>query len=182
MPALELVTLIRDIADVLAYAHELGVVHRALTLRSIVLATGTRSFPVAVADWGMRSGDIGVYAAPELSMEPSAEANGRADVYSLGVIAFRAATQRFPGEGGMFDASGVPTGLATLIARMLAVDPNERPTAAEVRALANYVMANDDSDDVVHATPRFTKPKWTPAPEGVIAVEPEPSAALDKKS
>ncbi len=182
MPALELVTLIRDIADVLSYAHELGVVHRALTLRSIVLATGTRSFPVAVADWGMRSGDIGVYAAPELSMEPHTEINGRADVYSLGVIAFRAATQRFPGEGGVFDVSGVPTGLATLIARMLAVDPNERPTAAEVRALANYVMASDDSDDVVHATPRFAKPKWTPSPEGVIAIEPGPSATLDKKS
>jgi serine/threonine-protein kinase len=162
MPALELALLIRDIADVLAYAHSLGVIHRALTLRSIVLATGPRHYPVSIADWGLRSGDIGVYAAPELSMHETID--GRVDVYSLGVIAFRAATCRFPGEGGVYEVPGLPRGLGTLIARMLAIDPNERPTAAEVCALAT--MLTPAGDDIVYAAaPRFTKPKWTPSPD-----------------
>jgi serine/threonine protein kinase len=183
MPANELVALVRDAADVLGYAHELGVVHRALTLRSILLATGTRGFPVVIADWGLRSGDIGVYAAPEISMEPHTPTDGRVDVYSLGVIAFRAATGRFPGDGGVYDVSGVPSGLATLVARMLAIDPNERPTAAEVRALANYVMANGNVDDVVHVTgPRFAKPKWTPSPDVPIALDDDETAPLAKKT
>ena len=197
LPPTELTAMIRDIADVLAYAHALGVVHRALTLRSIVIATGTRAFPVVIADWGLRSGDIGVYAAPELSM--SAVCDGRADVYSLGVIAFRAATRMFPGDDGIFDLPGVPAGLATLIARMLAVDPNERPTAAEVRALAAALVHNADAmtraatpvpelisfaedspptaDDIVFpGGPRFGKPKWTPNPDAPITSERAPTA------
>ena len=206
LPPLELTTLVRHIADVLAYAHELGVVHRALTLRSIVLATGPRPFPVVIADWGMRSGDIGVYAAPEQSMGGG---DGRADVYSLGVIAFRAATRQFPGDDGVFDVPGVPTGLATLIARMLAVDPNERPTAAEVRALAGELIMNEHAveaaeaatpvpelipfseespptaDDIVYpGGPRFGKPKWTPNPDRAITSERAPTAngEIAKKS
>jgi serine/threonine protein kinase len=177
LPAPELAALIRDIADVLAYAHSLGVVHRALTLRSIVLATGPRNYPLSIADWGMRSGSIGVYAAPELSMHHTID--GRVDVYSLGVIAFRAATRRFPGEGGGFDVPGVPPGLGVLITRMLAIDPNERLTAPQVRALANELITNDDArDDFVHAGgPRFAKPKWTPSPDVPITSERAPTAS-----
>ena len=165
LPPLELTALIRDIADVLAYAHSLGIIHRALTLRSIVLATGTRTFPIAIADWGLRSGDIGVYAAPELSL---GRCDGRADVYALGVIAFRAATRKFPGERGASDIPGIPDGLATLISRMLVLDPNERPTAAEVRAFAAELV----TDDLAHPEgPRFAKPKWTPNPDFAITSE-----------
>jgi serine/threonine protein kinase len=200
LPATELTALIRDIADVLAYAHALGVVHRALTLRSIVLATGPRHYPLSIADWGMRSGNIGVYAAPELSMHHTID--GRVDVYSLGVIAFRAATRMFPGEGGVFDVPGVPHGLGKLITRMLAIDPNERITAAEVRALANELLANENAleaaaaatpvpelirfaedtpptaDDIVYpGGPRFGKPKWTPSPDTPITSERAPTAS-----
>jgi serine/threonine protein kinase len=185
LPPAELAALIRDIADVLAYAHSLGVVHRALTLRSVVLATGPRHYPLSIADWGMRSGNIGVYAAPELSMHHTID--GGVDVYSLGVIAFRAATRKFPGEGGIFDVPGVPHGLGTLITRMLAIDPKERPTAAKVRALAHELIANDDAlaaddaapaaDDVVYSGPRFSRPKWTPAPITPITSERAPTAS-----
>jgi serine/threonine protein kinase len=183
MPARELTALIRDVADVLAYAHGLGVVHRALTLRSLVLATGPRAFPIAIADWGMRSGDIGVYAAPELSMYGSND--GRVDVYSLGVIAFRAATRVFPGEDGVFVMTGVSTGLGSLILRMLAIDPNERPTALEVRALAAQLLVEEPRqlDDIVYPSgPRFSRPRWTPAPHERIVEEPLPDLPLvDKK-
>lgn len=186
LPARELAGLIRDIADVLAYAHALGVVHRALTLRSIVLATGPRSYPLSIADWGMRSGDIGVYAAPELSAQVAID--GRVDVYSLGVIAFRAATRTFPSEA-VRDVPGVPKGLGTLIAEMLAIDPNDRMTAAEVRALAHELVVGDDAtapmtDDIVHPSgPRFGKPKWTPSPDTPITSEHAPvvSGQITKK-
>jgi serine/threonine protein kinase len=198
LPASELLAVIRDVADVLAYAHALGVVHRALTLRSIVLATGARAFPIAVADWGLCVADTGVYGAPELST--GGDHDGRADVYSLGVIAFRAATRRFPGDGGVWEVPGAPKGLATLISEMLALDPNERPTSAEVRALAAELVSDEGAaamatasttpelmrfsdetpptaDDLVYpGGPRFGKPKWTPNPDFAITSERAPDA------
>ncbi len=191
MPAAEVAALIHDLADVLAHAHERGVIHRALTLRSIVLATGARAFPLAITDWGVRGTDLGVYAAPE-----GDAGDGRSDVFALGVIGYRAATRRFP-EPDASRADVVP-GLATLLARMLARDPLVRPTAIEVRALARELLSERSGDVVANAVaeaaaqaetsspelfafadessqpnedyaarvafPRFAKPKWTPAP------------------
>ena len=177
LPAIEVAGLVRDLADVLAHAHAHGVVHRALTLRSVVIATGARDFPLCIADWGravdLLSGELGVYAAPE-----GDAGDGRVDIYALGVIAFRATTRRFP-EGPIVDVPGVASGLATLIVQMLAIDPAERPTAAEVSALAAELLATQrdnfasratlpeiDVDEVIRAAgPRFARPKWTPAPE-----------------
>lgn len=174
MPGAEVTALVHDLADVLAHAHAHGVVHRALALRSIVLATGDRAFPLCIADWG-RVAEPSAYTAPE----PAGD--GRVDVYALGVIAFRAATHKFPAVR-LVDVAGVTGGLATLIARMLAVDPAERPTAAEVCALAAELPAGGDpigdaeralaeppelapfADDDVRGAPRFARPKWTPAP------------------
>ena len=193
MPPLEVAALIRDVADVLAYAHSLGVLHRALTLRSITMATGRRSFPLAIADWGMRIDDLGPFAAPELST--ALPYDGRVDVYALGVIAFRAATGKFPGEGGLYDVSNVPPALGTLITRMLAIDPSERPTSAQVKRHAHelfseiidtapFARTSPPFDDIVHAsTPRFPKPRWTPAPATPITSERAPTASgVIKKS
>src|SRR5207302_9191831 len=100
---------VRELADVLAHAHARGVTHRALTLRSVMFATGDRLAPVSVLDWGLPVDDIGIFGAPERG---SADADGRADVFALGVIAFRALTRRFPGEGARETMPGVPAGLA----------------------------------------------------------------------
>ncbi len=185
MSPAELAALIRNIADVLAYAHSLDVVHRALTFRAIVLATGPRAFPVAIADWGRPLDDLGVFAAPELSTDSLYD--GRVDVYSLGVIAFRVATGDFPGEGSVHDVPGAPTELAVLIARMLAIDPEERPSAAEVRVRAGELLGDlrdeeeptdPDRGDFVRASgPRFPRPKWTPAPDLVITSERAPTVS-----
>jgi serine/threonine protein kinase len=177
MPAAEATALIRDAADVLAYAHSRGVVHRALTLRSIIVTTGRGDFPICIADWGLRVDDLGVFAAPELSVGGSFD--GRVDIFALGVIAFRAVTRRFPGEGGIYDVPGVPTSLATLIARMLAIAPTERPHAVEVRDSAAELL---DADLV--RTPRFSKPRWTPSPEIVIHTSeraPTASGEIEKE-
>lgn len=193
--------LVRDIADVLAYAHSLGVVHGALSLRSVTLASGPRSHPLVVSDWGRIVDELDIFFAPELATGGAFD--GRADVYSLGVIAFCAATGTFPAGGGVLDVPGVPTGLATLIARMLALDPGERPTAAEVHAIASGLTVDDDvdtapmarveaapepaspgyesgpyADDVVHqGGPRIVRPRWTPSPDLPITSERAPTAS-----
>ena len=192
LPAAEVTALVHDLADVLAYAHQRGVVHRALSLRSIVFATGPRVHPVCIVDWGFAHDALGVYAAPE------GTGDGRVDVYALGVIAYRAATRRFPPEG-VREIPDLSIGLATLLLRMLAVDPQDRPTSAEVRALAADLLAlgeavvieevaaassartvppelltfDDQPDDRVILTtgPRFKAPKWTPAPPFAINTE-----------
>jgi serine/threonine-protein kinase len=169
--------LVRDLADALAHAHARSFVHGALTLRSIVLATGERKFPLCITDWGMAASadDRGVYTAPE------AEVTAAADIYSLGVIAYRATTRRFPADRVIDELPGVAPSLALLIARMLAVDPGERPSASEVRALAKELLAepaNAPREDIVHvSTPRFSKPKWTPAPPITVTSEGADSAA-----
>jgi serine/threonine protein kinase len=203
MSPAETTTLVRDIASVLAYAHQRGIVHGALALRSVVLAQGERAFPLCILDWGMRTGDLGLFDAPE---RDKGSCDGRADVYSLGVIAYRAVSGVFP-HGPVTDVPNAPAGLATLIARMLARDPDERPTSAEVRALASELrtskehdvvatslatgsaliavqpelmsFADEESlgDDVVLATPRFGAPKWTPAPPFTITSEAASTAA-----
>ena len=156
MPAGEVAELVRDVADVLAHAHARDVVHGALTLRSIVLATGERTFPLAITDWGIAARDLGVFAAPEAKREAPA------DVYALGVIAHRAATRLFPCDGEPGDLSELPAELASQIRRMLAGDPAARPTAAELSGRARTF-------------PRFARPKWTPAPPvGVVPAAPAP--------
>ncbi len=199
LPPSETAALIRDIADVLAHAHARGVVHGALSVRSIMFRTPAQP-GLVVADWGLCVEELTVFCAPELSTGLAFD--GRADVYSLGVMAFCAATQMFPGDCGVFDVPGVPTALATLIARMLAVDPNERPTAAEVHAVAHELLADDEVDtqpivrveavpepasafesgphgeDIVYpGAPRIGRPRWTPSPDLPITSERAPTAS-----
>jgi serine/threonine protein kinase len=183
MPPNEVLHVIRCVAEVLAAAHRVGVVHRALTPRSITLVTNGIDFPVSIGDWGLRYHRRNAFSAPEEN------GDGRADVYALGVIAHRALLGTLPGNGALA-IPGAPAGLATLLHSMLATDPNMRLTALEVRALATEVMATASSDAVATAleaallastdpgdlvsfadddltqapTPRFSRPKWTPPP------------------
>jgi serine/threonine protein kinase len=143
MPSVEVAALIYNVAGVLAFAHDHGVAHGNLTLHSIVLVTGRRDLPVCITDLG-RSGN----------------GDPKDDIHALGTIAYRAVSQLFPTAVTDSVPAAEPA-LAELIVRMLATDPAERPTAAEVRAAAAELI---DVDDRVHVTARFAAPKWTPAP------------------
>ncbi len=115
--------------------------------------------PISVGEWGsLHAPDkpaddlgFGVYAAPERAR---GLCDGRADVFALGVLAYRAATGKFPFVPPEL-VPGIPGKLGALIARMLAPDRTQRPTAAEVYK----DLATDHG-------PRFATPRWTPAPFG----------------
>jgi serine/threonine protein kinase len=137
------IAVVRDAAAILAHAHQRGVVHRGLTPKT-VLRTPARSFPICITEWGDASIPEGAgahpmqpyarfYRAPELAIHGRADT--RADVYSLGAVAFEAATLVLPEPVQKFP--GVPEPFHQLLASMLARFPEERPTAAAVHAEAS---------------------------------------------
>jgi len=159
--------LVHDVANVLAHAHERGLVHGAVHHHAIIMRTGERPYPIALGAWG----DVfscapdnlpptpplfTVYTAPELARGRAAD--GRADVFAIGVLAHRALTDRFPTRPELL--ADVPDDLAALIVRMLAVDPSHRPTALEVVA----ATASPVTTDRAMPRERLSRPRWTPAP------------------
>jgi serine/threonine-protein kinase len=158
--------LIRDIADVLRFAHAHDLVHGRLRAHSIVaLPQG-----VSISGWG-----IGIDRERSVYDAPEARASARADVYALGVIAYRALTGQFPRGCLTTNVPGAPPALAKLIVEMTAPDPARRPSAADVRdAIAELlgeqpvpVLTLDDLDDFGPESelPRdltIRRPKWTP--------------------
>lgn len=162
LTARETQALVHDVAAVLAHAHERGLVHGAVHHHAIVMRTGERPYPIALGAWGdVRAPDsepappprFTVYTAPELARGHTAD--GRADVFAIGVLAHRALTGRFPTTPEL--VAGVPDDLAALIVRMLAVDPASRPGAGEVVSLL-------PSGDRAMPSARLSRPRWTPAP------------------
>lgn len=197
------IAMIRDVAEILAHAHQRGVFHCAITPESLVVARG-RGFPICVADWsaarahdaaGQPSGEPSPFTSPELAAGDAID--DRADVWSLGVIAYRAIAGKMPFEApvtspasGLFvpievHIPGMPRELATLLDSMLAFDRWDRPTAAEVRA-ALAVTTVEVIDKPIEML-RIRKPRWTPQIDlGTKLVDHEPSVIvspdIDKKS
>jgi serine/threonine protein kinase len=144
----EVVDMIRDVASVLRHLHERGLTHDALQPHAITIRTGARSFPIQLGGWSeLRAGD------------------GRGDIHALGVLAYRALTGKFPGLHVPELIPGVPGAISSLIVRMLAADPEDRPDAATI-ALEIAGLSGDRS----LAGPRFARPRWTPAPEELQAI------------
>jgi serine/threonine-protein kinase len=160
LPSDEVIALIRDVAEVLASAHERGFAHRDLKPDNIFLVPADPLFPVRLIDWGIAHHATGArltsmneaigtptYMAPEQAR--GGPADGHCDVYGLGVVAYHALTGRPPFVG---DSSveilvqhlnrpvpalaprcpDAPRGLVRLVERMLHKSFADRPTAAEV--------------------------------------------------
>lgn len=139
----EVVELLRDVATLLVQLHARGLTHDALKPQAITMRTGARTFPIQLAGWTeLRTGD------------------GSGDIHALGVLAYRALTGKFPGLHTPELIPGVPGALSSLIVRMLAADPEERPDASTV-ALEIAVLTGDRA----LSGPRFARPRWTPAPD-----------------
>ncbi|MBK8976726.1 MAG: serine/threonine protein kinase [Planctomycetes bacterium] len=162
------VEVLEQTARALAAAHDAGVVHRDLSPRNVMVARGDDGLRVKILDFGIATGAPGAeamragggerpapaafanppYSAPEhLAGEP---VDGRADLYSLGVIAYEALSGRAPVDGASVDElvvatlegrarplprlRGVPRALRRLIAALLQRRPDRRPASAQAVA------------------------------------------------
>ena len=161
IPVRDSLRIIHEIADALAYAHSHDVIHRDIKPENILLQGDhavLADFGIAGAlgaapgerltRTGMSIGTIG-YMAPEQSFEANIDA--RADIYSLGVVAFELLAGSSPFHGNTTQAiltaqltgeppklgklrPDVPRGLAQAVERALSIKPEDRfQTAAEFR-------------------------------------------------
>ncbi|MGW4508096.1 serine/threonine-protein kinase [Streptomyces sp. NPDC004436] len=194
----ELTRLAAGLAEALRDIHRAGVVHRDLKPGNVLMAPdGVRVIDFGIsrpADSDLRTETgklIGTppFMAPEQFQRPR-EVGTAADVFALGAVLVHAATGRGPFDSDSHylvayqvvhsepDLTGLPRQLVPLVARCLAKDPQERPTAesliAEMRALA-YPTAEDTQSFI----PRPREP--APAEQIThrrdrIATGPEPAA------
>jgi len=157
LPAAEAARIALECARALAAAHAVGVVHRDIKPANILLdANGNATvtdFGIAlvtsrpVRDLLGSTAGTPHYMSPEQSL--GEQVDGRSDVYALGVVLYEMLTGSRPFEGR--NATEViakhisapvpelsarepatPRLLVRLVERMLAKDPAQRPTAAEL--------------------------------------------------
>ncbi|MFL5615876.1 MAG: serine/threonine-protein kinase [Gemmatimonadaceae bacterium] len=150
---------LHDVLDALAYAHRRGVIHRDIKpgnilhhgSHSLVTDFGVaKALSAALPHSGTTSVGIAIgtpaYMAPEqLAADPSAD--HRMDLYAVGLLAYELLTGVQPFSGSSPQATmaaqltrmptpveeacpDVPPGLASLVTRLLAKHPEERPPTA----------------------------------------------------
>ena len=182
LPVPDAMGVLRDIARALAYAHERGVVHRDVKPDNVMFSGDAavvadfgiaKALNAAITDAGatpitQTGAGIGTpaYMAPEQALG-DASIDHRADLYSLGCLAYEIFTGRPPFAGmhgpqivaahlttepepvtsGRAD---VPPAAATVIARCLQKDPARRPQSAR------------EVLDLLDSAPRAPAPAWRP--------------------
>ena len=160
LPLDDVLLILRDVCDGLAYAHQHGIIHRDIKPDNVLL-TGRHAmitdFGVAkaVTDAAAASapGAAGIilgtpaYMAPE-QIAGEAQVDRRADIYSVGVLAYELLAGRVPFNGGAYEdvraahlaqipaplatyREGVPAPLADLVMRCLEKRPDDRWQSAD---------------------------------------------------
>lgn len=168
LSAQETIAILDVVCDALEAAHEHGVIHRDLKADNVFLVRGRGRASVKLLDFGLaklagkqdevpmhrtRSGVMvgtPAYMAPEQARAKGVD--GRADIYALGVLAYKMLTGTMPFKAdNAMDlivmhlnapvpspgklARDTPPELSRLVVRMMAKSPDERPTLAEVRSV-----------------------------------------------
>ena len=160
LPIGDVLRILRDVADALAYAHQHGVVHRDIKPDNVML-TGRHALvtdfgvakAVSAAGAGTQLTTVGVslgtpaYMAPE-QVAAQADVDQRADVYASGVLAYEMLTGRLPFVAMSAQAvmaahvtkrpqsvvelrADTPPALAAAVMRCLEKDPADRFQSAE---------------------------------------------------
>ena len=156
MPVGRTIAIVRQILKVLATAHEVGLVHRALSLGSVILRARTdKPDTVAITDFALGpllDGDVAVLKE-DASLQPvtperisGQQLDAREDLYLLGCIAYTLLTGGPPFRTGTAEAvkrrhaiedpmpildrlrgtRNIPAGLATWVHRCLSKEPDDR--------------------------------------------------------
>ncbi|MEZ4320611.1 MAG: serine/threonine-protein kinase [Myxococcota bacterium] len=204
-----------DLADALIYAHGKGVVHRDVkpdnvflaeeedeSLRPVLLDFGIARIDTmnAITRAGIKVGTP-LYMSPEQVDDPR-QVDGRADVFSLGVVLFEMLTGTTPHEGDtpreialsmlrgriprVSERSAAPRELDAVITRALAPDPELRfPTMAAFRDAVRAALEGSDASDAAPARGPFgwasreaTASTVPPIPEEKVAAVLAERAAL----
>ncbi len=188
LPAIEGISVLRDVAKALAYAHGKGVVHRDIKPENVLLSANI----AVVSDFGIAKAvdasrtqpgidltEAGVslgtpaYMAPEQALGDTIDA--RTDVYAWGVIAYEVVTGAHPFAGKttaqkliaahiadrpapIAPRADLPVALTELIARSLSKSPSERPDFAEVIRVLDGALSS--ASVPVAETPRARVRTW----------------------
>jgi serine/threonine-protein kinase len=136
IPFDEVVPILENVSDALDYAHRSGVIHRDVKPSNVMLDTSLRYPRAVLTDFGIvklssaftnitASAIIGTfdYIAPE-TIEGAREVDGRADIYSLGVMTYQLLS-------GVLPFKRTPAG-ALLLAHMTTPPPDVRELVPSV--------------------------------------------------
>mgnify|MGYP002884835459 CR=1 FL=1 len=195
-----------QLAEALSEAHRLGIVHRDIKPDNVMLTEGPLGIQIRLLDFGIahhlgrrapKGATLGTaeYSAPEAFIGGSIDA--RADIYAFGVMLFEMLTGSRPYGGSPEmvarrhtgapipvidgeDQRALPEGLNTYIARMMAKQPDDRPTSIDavrdVLLEAQAVLREDrvtpawgvqaveideSPEPIEFATPEAIKPRST---------------------
>ncbi|MET8910689.1 protein kinase [Micromonospora sp. NPDC004551] len=194
-----------QVAEAVAAAHRLGIVHRDITPSNVMMTrVGAKVLDFGIAtrvgapDEDEDGGTFGTpaYVAPERL--DGAPAQPATDVYSLGVLLFETLTGQPPypadtweelsaalaedGAPTLDGVSGLPAPVAEICLRCLARDPRRRPTAHQVAAVLRDQLLPADPQAATMLAPTVTLPALpAPArpPDGPAA--PAPAGASRRR-